>query len=507
LTPEDSLRAEALLWLARGEFDRACPAWREFTRREPGEFFAWYTSAVCQMADRAVVRDRLSPSGWRFRSSHHSAIEDYRRAFDLRPSAMLSFRSGAYRPLRDLLATDEARLRAGVALAPDTGQFVAWPGWQADTLAFTPWPLSYLARIGSAEFHASLLVAVRQQRRIMREIASSWVAAQPDRAEAREALAVALMLQGDRAAIDTLRTANRLASDPETRLTIAASQVWMQTQFGVPRRIADVRAARHLADSILAAEPVGHTMVPGLVARLAALTGRFIRAAAYLRAAGTGEEWNPPSPLLEAAPAMLLYASAGGPRDSLLNLERLTTLRIETNIPQPDRLALRLSWLGRAATIAFPDVEMVALTGLRDSSDWVLDMQSSLVRGDTAAARRGVKERRLGTGTTRGWDAVYANMALLVGVGADTVAAAYADRNLDALFEDGPLTLADPTTPGALVRVMALRADLARKLDDPETARRWAEAVVVLWSDGDDFLQPVIGHMRAITELGAGPSR
>ena len=45
---------------------------------------------------------------------------------------------------------------------------------------------------------------------------------------------------------------------------------------------------------------------------------------------------------------------------------------------------------------------------------------------------------------------------------------------------------------------MALRAELAAKVGDAKGARRWAAAVVELWSGADEFLQPLVSRMREL---------
>ena len=50
----------------------------------------------------------------------------------------------------------------------------------------------------------------------------------------------------------------------------------------------------------------------------------------------------------------------------------------------------------------------------------------------------------------------------------------------------------------ALVRGMALRAELADRAGDSTTAGRWANDVLTLWSDADQELQPTTTRMRRI---------
>jgi hypothetical protein len=45
---------------------------------------------------------------------------------------------------------------------------------------------------------------------------------------------------------------------------------------------------------------------------------------------------------------------------------------------------------------------------------------------------------------------------------------------------------------------MALRAELAATRGDRAVARRWADAVIALWGDADQGLQPLVGRIRAL---------
>jgi len=51
---------------------------------------------------------------------------------------------------------------------------------------------------------------------------------------------------------------------------------------------------------------------------------------------------------------------------------------------------------------------------------------------------------------------------------------------------------------GSLVRMMALRAETAAASGDASTGRRWASAVVAVWSGAEPALQPVVMRMRTI---------
>jgi hypothetical protein len=86
-------------------------------------------------------------------------------------------------------------------------------------------------------------------------------------------------------------------------------------------------------------------------------------------------------------------------------------------------------------------------------------------------------------------DAVYPEAALLAEMRDAAGAIAWLDPTLNAVAGILPQALDDPVTVGSLVRAMALRAELARRLGDRANAERWGRAVAVLWAEADPFLQ------------------
>jgi hypothetical protein len=82
--------------------------------------------------------------------------------------------------------------------------------------------------------------------------------------------------------------------------------------------------------------------------------------------------------------------------------------------------------------------------------------------------------------------------------GDTTAAIAQLDRSLRALPGLSPSALQEAGSAAAIVRAMILRADLAAKTGDFETARKWASSVALLWSNADASLQPEVARMRLI---------
>ena len=104
-------------------------------------------------------------------------------------------------------------------------------------------------------------------------------------------------------------------------------------------------------------------------------------------------------------------------------------------------------------------------------------------------------------------DGLFPEAALLASMGDQPGAIAWLDSTINVLAATEPGVLADPARAGALVRGMALRAELADRAGDRETAARWAQVVRVLWSDADPFLDPRVAEMAGFEMRGRGRGR
>jgi len=500
LATRDQSVSDALEALSRGDVERACGLWDRLSVRQPFDFVAWYGLGNCLRRDELVLRDPASPSGWRFRSSYYRAALAYARALRLLPSIHRSYRAGSFASVREILKTSGTSLRRGRSATPDRALFAAWPSWAGDTLAFVPYPLDEFTEPRAVS--SAVGQAVRHQREQFHELATAWVTEYPRSADAMDALAVSLDLLGNRAALDTLRRARALAQTPDERFRTAGADVWMRIKYAAPDDLGAVRGARALADSLLR-EPAGVTAQDALLlASLAMLTGRVSLAARLSRAPQIAADWNLSGPLASTAPALLVFAALGAPADSIRAMEHSVDSAIAL-APEADRGMLRLQWLAHAATLAFPQgVRFRSFPTLAGAGDFLLDAQATLGRGDSAGTRRilsalAVSRRDLppASGT---FDALYPEAALLVALGDDQAAAAWLDPRLAALAGTEPEAFADLASAGSLVRAMILRADAAGRLGDRATASRWAKVVVLLWSDADASLQPVVRRMRAL---------
>jgi protein kinase-like protein len=495
LARRDQTLSDALVAQGHGDVVGACAAWQRLTAGQPNEFVGWYSLATCLRRDNAVLHDPRSPSTWRFRTSYYRATRAYQRAFLLWPLVHKGMSQGSYQSVRGLLMTG-SNWRFGRAVQPDTTHFAAYAAWQANTLAVTPYP-----RATPVPVPASRAIAVQHQRELFLDIATGWVTAFPQSPDALVALSTAQGMLSDPSAVETLSHARAFAKSPTQRLRVAAAEVWARVRLSAPGDLTALRAARALADSILEEYGGPTPDEPLLLASLAALTGRAQLAAQLTKAPAAVSDWRVPPPLMASAGPLLALAALGGPPDSLREYEARVNAGIN-QLPPLQRQAARMRWLARPATLAYPDHRFTSLPDLAGADDYDVDAQAAFDRGDSVVARRVfdtlTRERQRFSPSDVTYDALYPEVWLLAKLGDDRLAVAWLDATLHALPTSDPQAMFDVANAGALVRAMALRAELAQRQGDFVTAKQWARVVAVLWTNADPFLQNRIRIMERI---------
>jgi hypothetical protein len=384
---------------------------------------------------------------------------------------------------------------------PDTGRFLAYPGLEGDTIVLTPFRVRDVRGGKPGIVPPTFREALKQQRRLFYSMAMTWVAAFPRSPYALEALALSLELLGDRSALGVLQRARSLASDPDERARLAASETWLRLKLAIPEDSASLVAIRALADSIIRENPPSTGREPFYLAGLAALTGRAALASAYNQRHADATVVDASPSLARDGYALLAFAALGGPLDSLTTLEGRVERAIEQTIPAEARKAAQTRWLLQPAALAFPAHRFVVLPALA-GTDWaVMEAEISLTRGDTAVVRQALadvaRRRRPVPVEDVTIDALYPEAWLLVAAGDADAAAQRLDPAFATLRDASPGILAEPARAGALVRAMVLRAQLADRAGD-RSAARWARAVTILWSGADAFLQPTVQEMARI---------
>lgn len=93
-------------------------------------------------------------------------------------------------------------------------------------------------------------------------------------------------------------------------------------------------------------------------------------------------------------------------------------------------------------------------------------------------------------------DYTYQESWLLTAAGDTADAVRHLDATLNALPTLGVRVIELPFQSAALVRAMALRADIAAQRGERHERRRWAGAVAALWFRADPDLSPVLRRMQ-----------
>ena len=140
------------------------------------------------------------------------------------------------------------RARRGVNQAGTPAQFVAFPAWVADSLAFVPYSMDDVQHGRPGATPSTTLEAIAHNKETLRRLTASWVASAPESADAFEAHASVLELLGE---TDVARdgttapcgTGSRAARGDRTPRQLSVSlppPLSMKRKGGRPRRIAAI---------------------------------------------------------------------------------------------------------------------------------------------------------------------------------------------------------------------------------------------------------------------------
>jgi tetratricopeptide (TPR) repeat protein len=504
-------KADAALLLAQqAMFERrwpdACRRYREILEADSTSFAGWYGLAECNADDRVVIPYPGDPARFTFRGSYETAVQAYRRALLLAPAFNLTFERRAIDRLPTLLFTERWYWREGFL---DGSTYYAFPELEVDTMAFYAVP-GALAALGDFE-PPGHRAAVERNRRILMEVASSFADAFPAEPVAHRTRARSLESVGNlvpevgapRSAFAELAEAQRLERRPGQRARDAADRVRVLLKAG------DFTGTRRLGDSLLRVAPRPTAGIAGVAVLLGrpALARRLLAPedTAWLSQSADNQAVTIPVEAAQAGLALLSYTAAGAPVDSITAYER----RIEelvAALPSSRRAATRSALLDRPAELVFD------MLGLRPAHRTdppgphpAMLLQWSLAQGDTAGVRATLDSLsragggRLATGESTP-DGAYIDARLLLAVGDTATAERTLDAPLDSLMTLHTMALRYLPLAGCVVRMMALRANLAMARGAQPAAQRWARAVVTLWSGAEPALQPTVAQMSTILE-------
>lgn len=497
-------QGRALLALAEGRFAQACDEYARLIAMDSSSFEGWFGLGECRRLDRVVVRDGMSPTGWRFRSGYQGAMAAYQRALQSTPS----FNFVAFTRLPQVLYVEPAHLRDGRPAPPDTGYFLAYASQADDTIAFVPGPAPDVLAGRTGLVPSTLNRAIAQNRGVLLSIVRSWARAFPDSSWPNRELARALELgnQVDRSALAAARAADRTAR------TAADSARARIVEVRLLVKLDRWRDAALLAAESLRRWPDPEPELAHHLAALAALIGQVDRTARLWSSAGPLLLSHPGGIVRDYGPGVLQawkflegYAAFGSPTDSLLVLSQ----RLEAMLPaaeNPGQVYDRECRIrGPILVLTFPELRRVSDQMSCWPGNAVLEMEYALSRGDTARVRArfaDLRDIRRGAFTPPGdlaLGGVYHEAWLLLQVQDTAAAIELLDQVLAARRSLRTDVLEEPAQAAGLVRAMALRAELAATRGDRAVARRWADAVIALWGDADQDLQPLVGRIRALS--------
>jgi len=499
----------ALLLAQRAMFERrwpdACQQYRAILAADSTSFAGWYGLAECTARDPVVIRDPGDSTRFVFRGSWHTASVAYRKALLLAPAFNFTFKGRAAGRLSQVLVTEAFRWREGLH---DGSAYFAVPAFEADTVAYYAHPGETFAR-GQGRT-ATQRAALAVNRRILTEVVSAWVDAFPREPQAHRLLASALEDEGillpttgPRSALSELRTAQRLERQADRRRLDCVGAVRILVKAG------DFEAARRLGDSLLAAAPRPAAGLAGVAVLLGrpALATRLLAPADSENLALPADNQPVPLPLatVRAGLALLAYASAGGPPDSIALLERRVE-ELVLRMPAATRAAARSALLDVPAELAFDGLGLRPAHRLAPPGPpRIMALQWALTHGDTAGVRVGLDSLLLQTTASppaedASTDYTFFIAGLLVAVGDTTGAVRYIDGTLDNLSGLYSAVLEYMPLAGGLVRMTALRAALAAARGDWATAQRCARAVATLWAGAEPALRPTVDKMSRIMQ-------
>src|SRR3989441_4833083 len=489
----------ALLLAQQAMFERrwpdACDRYRAVLQQDSVNFDGWYGLAQCNAEDPVVIRDPADTARLVFRGSWHTAALAYRKALLLAPSFNFAFGTRARERMARLLLAEEFWWREGRL---DTLPYYAFPEAEADTVAFHPVSGAVMARGGHRPKTHALALAMNRQ--VLSDVTTAWVEAFPQDPVAHQALAYALEVSGKiaptvgeaRTALSEMASAQRLERRSPQREHDAVATVRLFVKAG------DFEAARRVGDSLLRTIRAPTPGVAGVAVLLGrpALAARLVAVEDTLWLHGSADNETARLPLVAGMTGLrlLAYAAVAAPRESIQALEHRIEELLHT-LPPGGRASARSALLDLPAELVFNDM------GLRPAHrttppgpDETMAIQWALAHGDTAFVRGNLDT------TASSHEYAYLKTRSFVALGDTTEAERYLDGTLENLPQVYSALLEYVPLAGGLIRMMALRAELAAARGEAAAAQRWARAARTLWSGSEPGLQRVVARMKRLAQ-------
>ncbi|MGK2962956.1 MAG: hypothetical protein ACSLFK_12520, partial [Gemmatimonadaceae bacterium] len=260
----------------------------------------------------------------------------------------------------------------------------------------------------------------------------------------------------------------------------------------------DFVSARALADSVLQSLR-GSEKFPEVQGAMSALTGRPAGMVNGVMVQLFDDLQNLEAPLIRAAAEFLTY-SALGSCSSLGEGEKRVESLLASYVAPGAMSSVRRRLTTDALSLSASCTAGAQALRVEPPAALIVSMQQGFARGDTAAVRAGFDSlARIRSGARASQtspDHLVREAWLWAAIGDTAGAAQRLDAVLNALPTLSATTVDNAVQSASLVRVMALRAELAAAMRDAGTARRWARAVAELWAGADPVLRPTVQRMQ-----------
>jgi hypothetical protein len=243
---------------------------------------------------------------------------------------------------------------------------------------------------------------------------------------------------------------------------------------------------------------------------LAALRGRPLRGIElsqqaptdFLVLLPTGKVATLPRAVVADAYTLNGYAEAGGLADSILAIAARVSEKIAAVVPPAQVAGMQSGALVRPLTLAAPVVGPGPVSRLGPTMDLYVQALQAFADRNVPRTRAFLDSlSALHADFAAGeitMDAIYLEAWLRTQIGDTARASSELDKALRGLSAALPSILRNSAVASSLVRAMALRAELAAAAQQRDVARKWADAVVQLWGNGDAVTAPTVERMRKL---------
>ncbi|MES3034728.1 MAG: serine/threonine-protein kinase [Gemmatimonadota bacterium] len=485
LTLQDSLLATGIFLRATDDMQHACAAFVTATRLGGGSFAAWYGLGDCLQTDSVVLRDRSSPTGYRFRTSYWSALRAYDEAIRRLQSPHL-VRLFDRLP-RAALAVNPSQRTGVLELAvPMQGL----PSVQGDSVVVYPIQSERMRAGGRGTIPATFQTAVRRGRLRLLEIAASLASRAPRSLPAQLLHARALEYAGilespgqGSTALSTLRTAANLAVTRSESLQVGLSEVRVMLRTG------DFTGARAVSTRLLTLrDSLDRAAVRSLLSLAVIVNATDVTLDLFTRATAASAV-EPDGLVLPAAAAAARYAVSASRGDCAQLAGRRaaarSALQAAYSPAETDRITRDIlspsDWMALTCPRA-------VLPANAHPSDPIIRAFALLGRGKMLEVRRLLQsmmtDRAGAAATSITWDTRFIETWLLLRTGDSTSARNRIRTAMTEFSGSMDFVLFDPAQGAGLRRSLELCATLEWPAGERIVGSRCRDALVALtWAE------------------------